>query len=177
MRDKLRDFLPPSGRGWWLLRQRPVERVAEGAPDSCAYHESVSQFCHSKLQRFFTSHIVNPRLNLNLTLQGSPLVLRSGYEWRGCPQAVSREYHRTRNKNKQTNKVAAASLLNVAWPRVVSKLTSQGFPHQASNNAAAGSVNITPLRQCRGTPLYAQLDRNLQHCAAPQNKLSRRNQK
>jgi hypothetical protein len=35
---------------------------------------------------------------------GSPLVLRSGYEWRGCPQAVSREYHRTRNKNKQTNK-------------------------------------------------------------------------
>ena len=34
---------------------------------------------------------------------GSPLVLRSGYEWRGCPQAVSRESHRTRNKNKQTN--------------------------------------------------------------------------
>jgi hypothetical protein len=30
--------------------------------------------------------------------------LRSGYEWRGCPQAVSRESHRTRNKNKQTNK-------------------------------------------------------------------------
>jgi len=35
---------------------------------------------------------------------GSPLVLGSGYEWRGCPQAVSRESHRTRNKNKQTNK-------------------------------------------------------------------------
>jgi hypothetical protein len=32
---------------------------------------------------------------------GSPLVLRSDYEWRGCPQAVSRESHRTRNKNKQ----------------------------------------------------------------------------
>jgi hypothetical protein len=34
---------------------------------------------------------------------GLPLVLRSGYEWRGCPQAVSRRSHRTRNKNKQTN--------------------------------------------------------------------------
>jgi hypothetical protein len=32
------------------------------------------------------------------------LLLRSGYEWRGCPQAVSRESHRTRNKNKQTNR-------------------------------------------------------------------------
>jgi hypothetical protein len=39
---------------------------------------------------------------------GSPLVLRSGYEWRGCPQAVSRESHRTRNKNKQTNKSRGA---------------------------------------------------------------------
>jgi hypothetical protein len=34
---------------------------------------------------------------------GLPLVLRSGYERRGCPQAVSRRSHRTRNKNKQTN--------------------------------------------------------------------------
>jgi hypothetical protein len=33
---------------------------------------------------------------------GLHLVLRSGYEWRGCPQAVSRRSHRTRNKNKQT---------------------------------------------------------------------------
>jgi hypothetical protein len=44
------------------------------------------------------THLLVPALYL-----GSPLVLRSGYEWRGGPQAVSRESHRTRNKNKQTN--------------------------------------------------------------------------
>jgi hypothetical protein len=32
------------------------------------------------------------------------LSIRSGYEWRGCPQAESRRSHRTRNKNKRTNK-------------------------------------------------------------------------
>jgi hypothetical protein len=36
--------------------------------------------------------------------QQQRVTLRSDYEWRGCPQVVSRESHRTRNKNKQTNK-------------------------------------------------------------------------
>jgi hypothetical protein len=34
-------------------------------------------------------------------------------EWRGCPQAVSRESHRTRNKNKQTNKHGVEGVYNL----------------------------------------------------------------
>jgi hypothetical protein len=65
----------------------------------------VSQLSHTTdTVKFETSEQPRNALIVSYCPLGSPLVLRSGYEWRGCPQAVSRESHRTRNKNKQTSK-------------------------------------------------------------------------
>jgi hypothetical protein len=52
------------------------------------------------------------------------MVLRSGYEWRGRPQAVSRESHRTRNKNKQTINNPSISSQRVAWAGVAIRFGS-----------------------------------------------------
>ena len=62
------------------------------------------------------------------------LSIRSGYEWRGCPQAVSRRSHRTRNKNKRTNKNKESCLAGqhaiFAIAILLVSLTQTIAPHQ-----------------------------------------------
>jgi hypothetical protein len=82
------------------------------------------------------------RENIETKKCGSPLVLRSGYEWRGCPQAVSRESHRnTRNKNKQTNTDARCDSFRRSAYELYERIDPKSSPSKVKTGGSFVLIN------------------------------------
>jgi hypothetical protein len=74
-------------------------------------------------------------------------------EWRGCPQAVSRRSHRTRNKNKQTSRnlrLAECPLLGVTYVHARPRYTSYG--QVGSHVGPLGYTIHVGVEQCVAVP-------------------------